>query len=519
MGITIKGAGDLLSSLTVNLPQAASPLPQVTESGDSFKDIWNTQKAGSDPDAGVKPAEKKSDIAADNKTVKDSGNDTAKKPEDESPKAEKTEDTGKTEKQDSGKPAEKALSKDAKETDTQAEVSEGNTERILSPAEMDAALALLTSLGAQLLDQAGHLLEADPQELVQILTDMNLEVSDLTDPEVLTSFLFEATGVEDSLALLTDDVNYPIFKELGAQLEQITQMPTDIEGLNVAELQEVLTQMQETVTEQPEELTPETEILPQTQILPTAVPTDDKPVRSKANEEEDEELPTVSRTEVTEDGDRITGKVTTDQGQTLGAEALLKKGNKHGESQEQTGNGNAAADFKQAFEPQIQNAAPTTETTPYSQTQEIARQILDYIRTNVKEDFSSLEMQLHPQSLGNLQIHISNREGVVTANFVAQSEQVKSVIEAQMVQLQERFEEQGVRVEAIEVTVQTRAFDQNLNQNGSGDAQQSEAGKSKTRRLRIDGDLSDEDLEDLDDEERLAAEMMAANGNTLDYKA
>ena len=72
------------------------------------------------------------------------------------------------------------------------------------------------------------------------------------------------------------------------------------------------------------------------------------------------------------------------------------------------------------------------------------RQIMDYMKVSVKADSSELEMQLHPQSLGTLHIQMASRNGVVTANFIAQNETVKAALESQMVQLKENFAEQGV---------------------------------------------------------------------------
>ena len=151
-------------------------------------------------------------------------------------------------------------------------------------------------------------------------------------------------------------------------------------------------------------------------------------------------------------------------------------------------------------------------------TQDIMRQIMDYMRIQVKPDMSNLEMQLHPESLGTLQIQVSSKGGVVTANFITQNEAVKAALESQMIQLKESFAEQGVKVEAVEVTVQTHQFEQNLEQ-GRGRQSSEPDKKSKTRRIQLNGDLTMETLEELEEDEQLAAQMMAANGNTVDYTA
>lgn len=68
-------------------------------------------------------------------------------------------------------------------------------------------------------------------------------------------------------------------------------------------------------------------------------------------------------------------------------------------------------------------------------TENIMRQIMDYMKIQVKADTSNLEMQLHPASLGTVQVQIASKGGAVTANFIAQNETVKAALESQMVQL------------------------------------------------------------------------------------
>ena len=145
-------------------------------------------------------------------------------------------------------------------------------------------------------------------------------------------------------------------------------------------------------------------------------------------------------------------------------------------------------------------------------------QIMDYMKIHVKTEESSLEMQLHPASLGTLQVNVSSKGGILTANFVTQNETVKSVLESQMIQLKESFAEQGVKVEAIEVTVQTHQFESNLEQ-GRGRQQNGTDKKDRPRRINLNASFDMDNIEEMTQEEQLAAEIMTANGNTVDYTA
>lgn len=127
-------------------------------------------------------------------------------------------------------------------------------------------------------------------------------------------------------------------------------------------------------------------------------------------------------------------------------------------------------------------------------------------------------MQLHPASLGTVHVQIAAKDGVITAQFAAQNETVKTVLETQMIQLKEQFEEQGIKVEAVEVTVANHGFGEQFNNGQEAADQQRETAKKGTRRINLNlEELEEDGLEALDDSEKIAVEMMRANGSTVNY--
>ena len=152
-------------------------------------------------------------------------------------------------------------------------------------------------------------------------------------------------------------------------------------------------------------------------------------------------------------------------------------------------------------------------------TQDIMRQIMDYMKVQLKPETTSLEMQLHPANLGTLQIQMATKGGSLTANFITQNEAVKAALESQMVQLQQSFEEQGIKVNSIEVTVQPHAFEQNLEQGRGNNSNQNQPGRGRNRRINLDALQDEAEFGSLTEEEQLAAEMLRAGGNTVDYTA
>ena len=144
-------------------------------------------------------------------------------------------------------------------------------------------------------------------------------------------------------------------------------------------------------------------------------------------------------------------------------------------------------------------------------------QIMDYMKIQLKPGMEQLEMQLHPASLGTVQVQISARGGEITAQFHVQNETVKAAIESQISTLQESFKEQGVKVQEIQVTVESHGFESNLWQGQSREENtSSQNGKKQPRRINLN-ELNGVFAEEASEEEVLAAKMMEANGNTVDY--
>lgn len=153
------------------------------------------------------------------------------------------------------------------------------------------------------------------------------------------------------------------------------------------------------------------------------------------------------------------------------------------------------------------------------ETQDIMNQIMDNMKVNLKPDMDELEMQLHPASLGTVKVNIANKAGEITAEFKVQNETVQAAVESQINELTKALKDSGVRIQAVEVSIDTSGFDSNLWKGESKDQNFNQNGnKQKPRRINLN-DLSALFEEESTEEEKLAKEMMEANGNTVDYQA
>lgn len=93
------------------------------------------------------------------------------------------------------------------------------------------------------------------------------------------------------------------------------------------------------------------------------------------------------------------------------------------------------------------------------QMQEITDQIVEQIKITINPSQTSMELQLNPENLGKVNLSVVYKDGVMTAHFTAQNEAVKEAIESQMQVLKDNFMNQGLKVEAVEVTVSNFSFE------------------------------------------------------------
>ena len=165
---------------------------------------------------------------------------------------------------------------------------------------------------------------------------------------------------------------------------------------------------------------------------------------------------------------------------------------------------------------------PKMQTGAYTSVEpmQIIQQIAEQVRVFANADTTTMEMQLNPENLGKIYLHISSEEGVVNAQFTATNEVVKEALEAQLATLRENLTQAGVKVDAIEVTIASHEFEQNLEQNhrqAEKEGERQEEVSGRRRNLHVDS--LDELSGLMTEEETLVAQMMRENGNSVDLTA
>ena len=370
--------------------------------------------------------------------------------------------------------------------------------------------------GEELVQDIAEEMDVTPEEVEAAMEMLGLTVMELFDPDNLKQVLLQLTGSTDELSLVTNETLYDSLQTLLQTSEEDLGMLAEELGISTEELKSLLEQM---VSEPVESEMPNVQDVTADQELP------------ELNLEGMKDY-TVS---VHRDGETVQMKVTVDDASgaksvaetvtdTPKTEANGFSGNK-GNGASDPGNHSEGSTAGNALlqtngqQPEITEAQTSEPVFQSSQTQEIMDQIVEYMKVNLKADTQEMEMQLHPASLGTVNVQVAAKDGILTAHFTTQNEAVRAVIETQLIQLKAQFEEQGIKVDAVEVTVANHAYgEQYSEQNGNTEQEQGKAGK-KARRINLDEMNAEVDLEEMEDSERIAVEMMRVNGNTVDYMA
>ena len=113
--------------------------------------------------------------------------------------------------------------------------------------------------------------------------------------------------------------------------------------------------------------------------------------------------------------------------------------------------------------------------------EEVTTQILQGAKMMVKNGVAKVQLQLEPAELGKLELSLVIERDLVAARFVAETPGVQSLIEANLPQLRSSLQEAGLRVDLLQVGVQTNS-DQQMQYQSSSSGYQSDRGSTFTGR-------------------------------------
>ena len=324
----------------------------------------------------------------------------------------------------------------------------------------------ITETEDEILASLAAILGVSPQALAEVLMAMGIEIHQLGDREIQTELLQTVHGLETEAALLNLEGVLPMMQEVSAVVEAY-----------VPALQEAVV-----YTQKVEVVDADIQIVPaETAEIPLPVETE------VFNEEMGNWGTQTAETEIAASVPNRTetqAPAATTAAEQVAAEPMMAF--------------SQAVDLPmpEAVQPEFVADAPKA---PVSQ-QNVMEQIVNHMRFEVRGDMAEVRIQLKPEHLGEVSMRIAAQNGIVTAQFVAESQRVKEIIEASFNQLRDALAEQGINIAEIEVSVGSEDSGENFEYDGR-------ISSARIRQLLAEGE--EEGLE----------EATVLQDSTVDYRA
>lgn len=387
-----------------------------------------------------------------------------------------------------------ALTKVASDDATKNELPEDGQTKVLSKDEI---LAQIMNLLQNVQEKVMDFLKLSPEELNSLLESQGMDSSDLTDPEALKQLVLMNSGKTNVLDFLTDGDLTKTLNELVQQVEAMKDQT--VPGITAEQLKEVIKSFNNQEAKASE---------------PTAEAMEDTGITIRDQKEASGKQTLDDQTDAKE---RLEGKPEVEV--VKFTEAGNSAGQTKSQSSKDQAQDNAAAKQYDTFLNNLTKA--TTEIKPeavvedsrVTELREIANQIIERIRVIIKPEQTSMELQLNPENLGKVNLTVQSKAGAMTAHFTVQNEMAKEAIEGQLQILKDTLNAQGIKVDAIEVTVTGYTFGQESRSDKEGQT----AGQNKNQGRRIS--LEDAVTMNEEPEEESISDVTGISGTNIDMTA
>ena len=318
------------------------------------------------------------------------------------------------------------------------------------------------------------------EDIESAMEQLGITAEDLLDMQKLTDLVVALSGNTDSLEFLTDADSVSMLNDILQYAKSVTDNLADTYNMDIDSIKEMLVSVKDDVKQ--------------------SVVKEDAQPEEQPEEASQDELSNViaQKTKVQADNDNHTDyKQQTHMSDKTSVE-------------NENFTGNMAQNIQNAFSEIIDEVSNVNEA-------DIVRQVVEQIKVTTGQQLSSIEIMLNPENLGKVHIAVTARQGVITAQLTAQNEQVKAALENQMTALKEHFNNQGVKVEAVEITVQSHSFESQQNLEGNNSEQ---AGQEKKTHRKLDlSSLEELEESDMTDEEIRAKDAIVNGNSSVEYSA
>ncbi len=385
---------------------------------------------------------------------------------------------------------------ESKAVENDTEISNPAVDDDISKENLEQAVCLLTNVVLFVMDQT----QMSFGELNEQLENLGMDWSDLTNLEGIKDFFLQTKGI-DASDLLVDET-------LNQELQSFIQEWQDIfatQDVPVDEVSQIIDSVDEDLLDDmiTTQMIPveETNGEPATERMPDEGKTvqDNATIFTDSNPKE----PVITKVNISNDPAGQQNESYSQQDAKNTTEDTVKV-------QDVTETKEVVNPILQNIQDALNEVASTEHTDNVNKPQPVVEQIVEQVRVHMNQDTTSMELQLYPEHLGKIQIHVVSKDGVMTARIAAETEQAKQAIENGLANLKEAFEQQDLKVEAVEVMVATAGFEKGQDQQ---EAPQQKRTGGKT------GKLVYSDTEEEESEEQAETERMRMTGSSVSYTA
>lgn len=343
-------------------------------------------------------------------------------------------------------------------------------------------------------DKIKETMDVSDEDIENAMEQLGIGIVDLLDPQSVTDLVIALSGNSDSLEFLTDASAVANLEDIINTVDEVTQNLTETYNIDITSVKDIVKDFQNDSDE--------------------AVASE-QPVNKQITDYQDDKQ---NEKAVTEDTKESITDVIAEKTEVKSEAAFTDEKKNDPDTHLQDKNNDGIEKITSDMTQSIQKAfSEVVDETSAVNEVDIVRQVVEQIKVTTTQQLSSIEVMLNPENLGKVHVAVTAKQGIVTAQLTAQNEQVKAALENQMTALKEQFNNQGVKVEAVEITVQSHGFEseQNLEGNNSNQAQQEKKSHRKLDLSSLDG-LDESDMTS----EEIRAKDAIVNGNSsVEYSA
>lgn len=345
-----------------------------------------------------------------------------------------------------------------------------------------------------------QMLGIQPNELVKIANELGFSAEDLKNADKLSSFIGELANLlelNDSqkavMNILAAEIPKQVSKETSkeASIENVSSLEVNvtdvneneatvninkIKNVNISEIsndikakldqlintaeissETIGTEISKVVESMRAQAKANVNISTEQENAKTDTAIEVKPIKEGVSEEgavnkSKEESAKANNSKYQENTDNV--KATDTKTEVVASEINTQVTANNDQNQPLTQNNQVIGDIKvNMINNQTQVQKPELSMPQPVRTTEVINQVVEQAKVVIGQDKSEMIIHLKPDHLGKLELKVVTEQGIVAAKFIAESNQVKEIIETNMQLLKDSLEKQGLSIDNVSVQV------------------------------------------------------------------